>query len=371
LIARPRPIAFLINELRCRGGQRVLVDDANRFSRAGVPVLFCTLYRDDGSVSLAGELDAAIEHVVLDAEGPFDFAAVARCVKLLRARGVRALITTLNDANIVGRWVALAAWPRIRLLRRESNTPRRKPFWQRALDVLVDGVTYRIVAVTDDVRRELVRSSPWRAGKVTVVPNATAVPATTSRPCRRVPRLLTVGRLTAQKDHAVLIAALGILARQRHDFDLDVIGDGELADTLRALARAEGIADRVVFCGVVPHQDVLRECASADIFVLSSQWEGCPNVVLEAMACGVPVVATAVGGVPELVEDGVSGVLVPPRDPRALADGLASLILDRGRRTEMGEAARRRCSRFSPAARFELLYRLVGAGGEGTARVPP
>jgi glycosyltransferase involved in cell wall biosynthesis len=361
----PLRIAFLINELRHAGAQRVLVDDANRFSRAGAEVLFCLLYRDPGVPSIVGELDAAVERVVLDARGPFDRRAVLRCAKLLRSRGIDTLITTLNDANIVGRWVALACGSRIRLLRRESNTPRRKPLWQQALDALFDGLTYRIIAVTDDMRREIERRSPWRAARVTVIHNAVATPALAAvHPHRHALRILSVGRLTAQKDHRVLVAALGILARNGYVFDAHIVGDGDLLATLRDGARLEGIAERIAFRGMLPHEDVLREYVDADIFVLPSRWEGCPNVVLEAMAHGVPVVATTVGGVTELVEHGVSGILVPPQDPRALADALASLARDRQRRVTMGAAARERSRRFTPEARFERLYRLVTMGRE-------
>lgn len=364
-------IAFLINELRHRGAQRVLVDDANAFSRAGWHVLLCTLYRDTGVPSIATDLDPAVEHVVLDARGPFDAGAALRCARLLASRGISTLVTTLNDANILGRWVTLVSGLQIRLLRRESNTPRRKPAWQRGLDLALDGVTYRILAVAEDVRRDVVRLSPWRSSKVLVVRNAVVVASPATRADRPAPRILTVGRMTTQKDPAGLIAALGILARQGCAFNAHIVGDGELLGDLRTHARLEGIHDRVVFRGVLPHPEVLREHRSADIFVLSSRWEGCPNVVLEAMAHGLPVVATAVGGVPELIEHGVSGILVPPRDPRALAEGLARLTSDARLRRSMGEAARARAARFEPEARFERLCRLAAWSGTGQATIPP
>jgi glycosyltransferase involved in cell wall biosynthesis len=160
----------------------------------------------------------------------------------------------------------------------------------------------------------------------------------------------------------VLIAALSILARGGHAFTAHIIGDGELYGTLRDRTQMEGISERVAFCRMLPHEEMLREHGTADIFVLSSEWEGCPNVVLEAMAHGVPVVATAVGGVPELVENGISGILVPPRSPRALADALARLTNDQQLRTVMGNGALRRAACFAPAVRFERLYRLITAG---------
>lgn len=352
-------IAFLVNELRHRGAQRVLVGDANSFARAGARVLVCTLYRQGDTPTIAGDLDAEVEHIVLDARGPFDVGAVLRCASLLKARGIDALITTLNDGNIFGRWVAIASGPRLRLFRREANTPRRKAFWQRSLDVVLDGVADRILAVSEDVRRDIIRRAPWRARKVTLLRNAAPVVSAVTPSHRAAPRILTVGRLTRQKDHATFVAALGAMAREGLAFTARVVGDGELLEPLRDRARGAGLADRLTFCRLLSHHETLREYAEADIFALSSRWEGCPTVILEAMAHGVPVVATSVGGVPELVEDGVSGMLVPPEDPDALAQALARLTRDRDLRLTMGLAARQRAAHFDPAVRFAHLSRLV------------
>lgn len=355
---RPR-VAFVINELAYGGAQRAFVDDANGFVRAGARVLFCTLYREADEYELARELDASIERMWLNARSPCDARAVIRCAQALRSAGTTVLITTLNDANIFGRWVVLASGLTVRLIRREANSLQCKPLWQRALDLLFDGLTYRILAVSEDVRRDLVRLAQWRVSKVMVMRNAVPLPPHAKRHTRATPRILTVGRMTRQKDHAMLMVALGLLARAGHQFTAEIIGEGALYEFVRDRARSEGISERVVFRGALPHDAVLREYTGADIFVLSSLWEGCPNVVLEAMAHGVPVVATAVGGVPELVEHEASGLLVPPRDPKAFADALGRLVADAELRAVMGNAARSRAGLFMPDVRFQRLYRLV------------
>ena len=114
-----------------------------------------------------------------------------------------------------------------------------------------------------------------------------------------------------------------------------------------------------VFRGALPHDAVLRAYEGADIFALSSRFEGCPNVVLEAMAYGLPVVATAVGGVPELFEHEVSGLVVPPGNPKAFADALARFVADVELRAVMGHAARSRAGLFRQEPRFQRLYNLV------------
>ncbi len=136
------------------------------------------------------------------------------------------------------------------------------------------------------------------------------------------------------------------------------IGDGPLRTALQEQAQALGIAQRVHVLG--RRDDVPALLSQLDIFVLTSRSEGMSNTILEAMATGLPVVATAVGGTPEMVLDGETGRLVPPDDPEALERALTPLLIDAAPRRRMGQQARRRVeSRFSLPAMvqaYETLY---------------
>jgi len=140
-------------------------------------------------------------------------------------------------------------------------------------------------------------------------------------------RLVTfVGNLVHEKGVDVLIEAMGELRGPGDDtLDLALVGAGGMAETLRQRADALGIGQRVRFCGRRPHEEIADWITAADLFCLPSRREGCPNVVLEALASGRPVVASRVGGLPELVTD-ESGVLVPSENPSALADGLRAAL---------------------------------------------
>ena len=159
-------------------------------------------------------------------------------------------------------------------------------------------------------------------------------------------RIVSVGRLVPKKGFDILIRACGELERRGVAFELVVLGGGELHDELLALAREQGIGDRVSFLGGRPQRDVVEQLAGAEIFALSpvvlpdGDRDGVPNVLLEAMAAGVPVVATAVSGIPEVVTDDVTGRLVPPRRPDLLADALAQLLADPALQKRLGEAGR-------------------------------
>ena len=149
-----------------------------------------------------------------------------------------------------------------------------------------------------------------------------------------------VAALTGHKDHATLIEAAGLVRRRMPDVWFVVVGEGELRGELERQARALEVHDRLVFAGF--RDDVDRLLAAFTVFCLSSHMEGLGTSLLDAMVLGRPIVATAAGGIPEAVEDGVTGRVVPPRDPAALADALVDVLADEVRLRAMGAAGRRR-----------------------------
>jgi glycosyltransferase involved in cell wall biosynthesis len=167
-----------------------------------------------------------------------------------------------------------------------------------------------------------------------------------------------VAALTGHKDHATLVAAMALLRQRVPEARLVVAGEGELRGALEAQAGELGLADRVVFAGF--RHDLDRLLPAFSVFCLSSRLEGLGTSLLDAMAFGLPVVATAAGGIPEAVEDGVTGRLVPPRDPGALAEALAEALGDEERRRAWGAAGRRRfCERFTVAHMVDETGRVL------------
>jgi glycosyltransferase involved in cell wall biosynthesis len=187
-----------------------------------------------------------------------------------------------------------------------------------------------------------------------------------------------VARLDPVKNHLGVFHAIDLLRRQGLDVAIGLAGDGPLRDELEKAARDLGIGDRVHFLGNVKQIDVFY--SALDVFVLNSHSEGMSNTVLEAMASGLPVVATAVGSNPELVVEGRTGLLVPPGDVASLADGLARLARLPGQRQAMGAAGRRRAeSQYSidrMVRQYETLYerlavRARSSTGPRTANFSP
>lgn len=176
-----------------------------------------------------------------------------------------------------------------------------------------------------------------------------------------------VGKLVPRKGVDTLIESMGLLsAREGGAPRLVMAGIGGLREPLEQRAAELGIADRITWLGKVPHDEVGWVMSTGDVFVLPSLSEGLPTVVCEAMACGLPVVATAVDGTPEIVDDPATGLLVRPHDAEGLADALARVLGDAPLRAAMGAEALRRSEAdytwAANAARMEDVYEAVIAG---------
>jgi len=160
------------------------------------------------------------------------------------------------------------------------------------------------------------------------------------------PVILSVARLVEKKGLSLLIAAAGILSRRGKHIQVEIIGDGSLRPALEAQAAESGLRDRIKFLGAQPHDVVRQAFQRASVFALpctvaaDGDRDGIPNVLLEAMASGTPVVSTPVSGIPELIESGSNGLLVPPENPMLLAEALQRLLGDMEYSERLARAAR-------------------------------
>jgi glycosyltransferase involved in cell wall biosynthesis len=178
--------------------------------------------------------------------------------------------------------------------------------------------------------------------------------------------VLYVGRLSEEKGVDVLLEALARAPELR----ANVVGDGPARSSLERLAATLAVSDRVRFHGRLAADDVHGAMREAAVLVVPSRWyENMPITVLESFAAGVPVVASALGGIPELIEDGQDGTLVPPDEPMILAEALRSLTTDVARAFEMGVAARTKAEHvYTPAAHLERVDALYAEAAEAARR---
>jgi glycosyltransferase involved in cell wall biosynthesis len=173
--------------------------------------------------------------------------------------------------------------------------------------------------------------------------------------------LVSVGRFSREKGQADLIEAMALLRKQKldHKLCLVFVGDGPDNQRLRDKARTSQVEDCVVFAGQQP--DVTPYYTMADMMVLPSHTEGSPNTLLEAMAVGLPIVATAVGGVPEIVSDGKEALLVEKQNPAALAGAIAQVIGNEALRAQIAAGARNAAPSYSPAAYCDFMLSLYNS----------
>jgi glycosyltransferase involved in cell wall biosynthesis len=204
-----------------------------------------------------------------------------------------------------------------------------------------------VFAVASSLLAKVRAAVPEMTPNTGIIPNGTPlVTPTVHRPTSEDGYAITVGVLIPRKGIDVLIRAIALLRRRGIDQRVMVVGIGDDRQTLGALANSEGVADLVVFAGSKPHGEVLDLIVGSDFFVLASRAEGLPLVVVEAMMCGRAVVATHVDGVPDVVSDGHTGLLVPPDSPEQLADAMQRVIQDRRLREQLGAAGRVVADRF-------------------------
>ena len=223
----------------------------------------------------------------------------------------------------------------------------------------------RVFTVSDDIARDAFRLKVFSPRRTRTVINGIDVERF-SRPAdvtglRKTLRLAednfvvgTVARLSPVKDQGTLIEAFGLLLKRKPGTHLGLVGDGACRAELEAQARSAGLDAYVHFAGA--QDDVVPYFKLFDVFALSSLSEGIPLSILEAMAAGVPVVSTAVGGVGEIVSDGKTGVLVAPGQPETLATALANLAGNPARRSELAAAARKMVEREYSLARMARTY---------------
>jgi glycosyltransferase involved in cell wall biosynthesis len=354
----PIPLLFLVTNLDRGGAEKVLTRLAVGLPREKYAVRVAAL--QGRSKAIVADLDhAGVPVFDLGMCAKWDLGVVVRLFRLLRDQRVRILFAFMFHPTILGRLVGWACRVPVRIsseriMAWESAGRRRLNRWTVPLATHVVAVSERVAAYARQEFRV-------PAGRLTTIPNG--VDLAHFRPAGRPARLRGVvigctARLHAKNDHVSLLQAFARLAPQWPDVRLLLVGRGPEEERLRMLTDQLGLSARVHFAG--EQADVAPCLGEMDLYVQSSVAEGMSNSILEAMAVGLPVVATAVGGTPDVVADGETGVLVPGRDPAALADAVAGLLANSGKAAAFGRAGRARVeAHFSETRMLERVEDLL------------
>lgn len=319
--------------------------------------------------------------VAAQGSGPLRFAAEAAGIRYVELRDVRRQIHPWHDAKALVELVRLCRQVRPDVVHSHSSKMGvlgRLAAWVARVPVRVltvhgwsfaayDGLAGRlflwierlmrplttaVVCVAEETREQGLGAQACDPRRTVVIPNA--VDVRSFRPASggsRNARIIGIGRFAYPKDFTTLLEAL---ARVRAPCHMVLAGDGPALPAVAAAVQNHGLSKRVELLGA--RADIPELLARSDVFVLSSRSEGFPVSILEAMAAGLPVVTTDVGGVAEAVEDGETGLLVPAADSEALARALERLVSDADLRRRLGAAGRARALRLFDVPRYRAAY---------------
>jgi glycosyltransferase involved in cell wall biosynthesis len=351
---RPRVLVLTVG-FTIGGAEQVILMTAPRLQRAGFEITVACL-KEWGP--LGDELEErGVRAVALGARGAWDLRAAGRLLSLLRRDRVQILHAHLFLANVTARVLGWMVGVPV-VIATHHDTDVWMGLRHRLLERLTAPLSACVVACSEAVRRHALEAQGLRPGLVRTLLNGTEIPEGTPDPAgrERVRRELgagpadllvgAVGRLDEpKKGLPVFLAAARLLARDLPRVRFAIVGDGPARARLEARAAREGVSHRTVFAG--QRRDIHEVMRALDVLVQPSRWEGFGVTLLEAMAAGTPVVASRVGGVPEVVLHDATGLLVPPGAPEALAEACATLLRDRERAARLARAARERVeSRF-------------------------
>jgi glycosyltransferase involved in cell wall biosynthesis len=290
--------------------------------------------------------------------------------RLMKGKGVHVVRTHKYHANLYGRLAAWMAGVPVVISSVHGNYRKDRRPNRRLMNRLLLHRADRVVAVSDAIAGDIRKYDKVPPGKLLVFHNGVDTerfsPEIDGRGLRaslsigESETVLTfIGRLVVNKGLSYLIEAMSMLRGELGGLRLLVVGDGSLRGEIEGQARSSGLGDMVAFLG--ERRDIPEVLAATDVFVMPSIAEGLPNALLEAMAMARPIVAAGVGGIPEVMKDRENGLLVGPKDARALASAIRSMVADREAAKRMGLAARefieRNYSIRATARRWEGLYR--------------
>ena len=332
------PVAVFMTRFQPGGTERQMIELVRRLDSARFSVHVACFHRDGAWLPRVLERAASVvEFPIHGFATPDAGRQLFSFARWCRRERIAVVQTCDLYANTFGLPGAALAGVRVRIgSRRELNPDKTR--WQIRAQRAAYRCSTKVVA-NSPAAGEMLRQEGLAPASIAVIPNGIDLEAYTGRtPSSDVRRIMTVANLRPEKEHETLIASAAALVRWNSRLRFQIVGDGPRRRELQDLVAARGLGEYVEFLG--HRDDVPSLLASADAFVLPSRSEAFPNSAIEAMASGLPVVGSAVGGLVDLIDHGRTGLLVPPSDPEALTGALRFLIDNSARAAEIGQSAR-------------------------------
>jgi sugar transferase (PEP-CTERM/EpsH1 system associated) len=336
----------VVLNLRCGGLEKLTIDLASRLNDIGCNSIICCL--ESGGELAETAKNKGVKIISCDKRHGIDVSAIWKLYRILKKNRIEAVHTHNMAPLIYGTISARLAGIPVVINTRHGPDDKAK---NRSVYRLIWSMNDSIIAVSEDVKRQLLSNNQIGDDRIKVIHNGIdldkCIKNTDIKAKRRSLGInnesLVIGatsRLCEKKDQMTLLNAFSLVEKKVNNAILVFVGDGPLRVSLEQHSIRLGMRNKVLFLGFM--EDVETIVQVFDVFALSSLAEGVSLCILEAMAAGKPVVATKIGGNPEVVVDGETGILVPPKDASVMADAIIKLLNDAELRERMGAAGRRR-----------------------------
>jgi glycosyltransferase involved in cell wall biosynthesis len=266
----------------------------------------------------------------------YDLRGIIKLISLIKRGKYSIVHVHLFPANLFVSLASLFLPKNIKFIFNEHSIYNRRRSFKifKILDTFVYSRYYKIICVSKQVQVDLIEWLPNLQIKSVVISNAVPVPDLSNRSPVKKYDVLFVGRLTKAKGVDILIKAIKILKEKyQKEIKAAIVGKGFLEEELKELVTELKIEKEVKFLGV--RRDIEKLMKSTKLFVLPSRWEGLPLTILEAMSSGAGIIATKVGGIPEVIQNGKEGILISSEDSKTLAGTIAELLKDRELRVKL------------------------------------
>lgn len=326
----------VINSLQVGGAEALLKNftlQAKKHNKFNIEI--CVLYSPG---MFKEEIEKAGIHIwEFGLNFKYNLISVIKLISLIKNRKYDIVHVHLFPANVFAALASLFLPKNIKWVFSEHSiyNRRRSSKIFKILDAFTYGCYSKVICVSKQVQFALIEWLPNLKRKSVVISNAVPVPDLSNWSPVKKYDILFIGRLTKAKGVDVLLKAIYILKEKyQKEIKAVIVGEGCLGEKLKELVVELGIDKEVKFLGV--RRDIERFMKSARLFVLPSRWEGLPLTILEAMSCRMNIIATKVGGIPEVIENGEEGILISPEDPEALAKAIIELLKDEELRIKLG-----------------------------------